>query len=95
MNSNWVKSSFSMKTACLEARWKKSSASGAMGCVEARWQAASECTHGNCVEARRDRGLVEVRDSKDKDGPVLAFGPAAWLEFLYASRDGTFDLPAR
>ena len=34
--------------------------------------------NGNCVEVRSDRGAVEVRDSTDRDGPVLRFNPADW-----------------
>jgi hypothetical protein len=37
---------------------------------------------GNCVEvASVVPGVVAVRDSKDPDGPVLTFGPAAWQAF--------------
>lgn len=42
-------------------------------------------SNGNCVEARQD-GTVQVRDSQDKDGPVLTFTPAAWQEFTRSLR---------
>lgn len=48
------------------AMWRKPSYSGANG--------------GNCVEVA-SAGKVLVRDSKDPDGPQLAFGRAAWSAF--------------
>ncbi|MFI1090982.1 DUF397 domain-containing protein [Streptomyces sp. NPDC020917] len=36
----------------------------------------------NCVEVASTPGTVHVRDSKDPDGPQLAFSPAAWTAFL-------------
>jgi Domain of unknown function (DUF397) len=44
--------------------WRKSSYSGG--------------GNGNCVEMARDVQLVAVRDSKNPDGPTLAFLPRAW-----------------
>lgn len=41
----------------------------------------------NCVEvATNFSGVVGVRDSKDRQGPVLTFAPAAWRAFLRALR---------
>jgi hypothetical protein len=41
---------------------------------------------GNCVEVGTGRGeyagFVGVRDSKNPDGPVLAFTPAEWEAFV-------------
>ncbi|MFH8385156.1 DUF397 domain-containing protein [Kitasatospora sp. NPDC018058] len=37
---------------------------------------------GQCVEVAETPGLVHVRDSKDKNGPQLAFDPAAWEAFV-------------
>ena len=38
---------------------------------------------GNCVEVRRTNdGTIQVRDSKDPHGPVLAFIPAEWNDFI-------------
>ena len=61
------------------ARWRKSSYSGTTG--------------GNCVEVAQNLpGAVAVRDSKDPDGPKLAFGPDEWLAFTAGVRAGEFDL---
>lgn len=52
------------------ATWRKSSRSGAQG---------------NCVEVADNLpAVVGVRDSKDKQGPALAFEPATWTSFLTA-----------
>ena len=36
---------------------------------------------GECVEVAASRGVVGVRDTKDRAGGVLAFSPAAWQRF--------------
>ena len=42
----------------------------------------SSSNGGNCVEVARNLpGLIAVRDSKDPDGPALAFTPADWEAF--------------
>ncbi|MED7954204.1 DUF397 domain-containing protein [Streptomyces sp. BE303] len=55
--------------------WRKSTYSGSEG--------------GNCIEVAD--GLAEavpVRDSKDPDGPALAFTPDAWRAFITAIHTG-------
>jgi Domain of unknown function (DUF397) len=60
------------------AIWSKSSYSGSNG--------------GNCVEVARNLpGMVAVRDSKDPEGPALAFGPEGWAAFTRGIRAGKFD----
>jgi hypothetical protein len=39
-------------------------------------------TGGNCVEVAGFPGGVGVRDSKDRQGPVLVFDRAAWASFV-------------
>ncbi len=61
------------------ARWRKSSYSGTNG--------------GNCVEVAQNLPrAVAVRDSKDPNGPKLAFGPDEWLAFTAGVKAGEFDL---
>ena len=36
---------------------------------------------GNCVEVGRSSTVVAVRDTKDRDGPVLRFDPSVWRAF--------------
>ncbi|MDM4719802.1 DUF397 domain-containing protein [Micromonospora sp. WMMA1363] len=51
-----------------QALWRKSSRSG---------------NEGNCVEVADNlSGVVGVRDSKDRTGPALVFGPTAWRAFV-------------
>lgn len=46
---------------------------------------------GACVEVATIANLVLVRDSKDREGPVLAFTNLEWREFLAGVRRGEFD----
>ncbi|MER7755727.1 DUF397 domain-containing protein [Kitasatospora sp. NPDC097643] len=57
------------------AQWRKSSYSGGSG--------------ASCVEVD-DANPGRVRDSKDPNGPALAFTPAAWQSFVTAVRAGEF-----
>ncbi|GAB3956536.1 DUF397 domain-containing protein [Micromonospora vulcania] len=57
------------------AAWRKSTRSGAQG---------------NCVEVADNlQGVVAVRDSKDKQGPTLAFSPTAWVAFVTSTKVGS------
>jgi hypothetical protein len=38
--------------------------------------------NGNCVELRLSEGGIDVRDSRDRNGPVLHFGRRTWRRFL-------------
>ena len=40
----------------------------------------------SCVELGNTPGTVHVRDSKNLDGPRLAFSPATWSAFVCSSR---------
>lgn len=68
----WFKSSYSGSNAgqCVEVAldWHKSSYSGTSG--------------GECVEVATCPHTVHVRDSKDPEGPSLAFPAEAWSAFL-------------
>ncbi|MDK0519850.1 DUF397 domain-containing protein [Streptomyces sp. ML-6] len=43
---------------------------------------SSNGNEGDCVEIAASPGTVHVRDSKDVQGPRLAFGPGAWAGFV-------------
>jgi hypothetical protein len=53
-------------TPALDGRWRKSTRSQA---------------NGNCIEVRLVDGTVQVRDSKDVDGPALDVGTVDWVRF--------------
>jgi hypothetical protein len=59
-----------------------------------RWRTSSYSgTNGECVEVAADSGpRVLVRDTKDREGPVLAFRPGTWRRFAGQLRAST--LPA-
>lgn len=44
-----------------------------------------------CVEVAVVPGRVGVRDSKDRSGPALVFGPSAWRAFVGDVRHSGFD----
>jgi uncharacterized protein DUF397 len=60
------------------AQWHKSSYSGSNG--------------GGCVEVAAGAEQVLVRDSKDRQGPVLAFTAGEWRAFAARVRSGELDL---
>ena len=62
-----------------DASWHKSSRSNGNG-------------GNNCVEVAVVASAVGVRDSKNPDGPVLRFDPAAWKSFLSDAKLGNFDV---
>ena len=55
-------------------------------------KASRSAEQGTCVEQRRNRGAVEVRDTKDGDtGPTLRFTEAAYAAWLDGAKRGEFD----
>jgi len=66
------------------ATWRKSSRSAESGsCVEVATVAGSK---------EESDQVIAVRDSKDRQGPVLIFTPDEWTAFTAGVRDGEFDL---
>jgi hypothetical protein len=62
-------------------------ASGAEVVAMTGWHKSSHSfANGNCVEVGQDGADVGVRDSQDPGGPVLVFGPVAWVAFLAGLR---------
>lgn len=48
--------------------------------------------NGNCVEVSDlPGGTVGVRNSRDREGPVLRFTPDEWRAFIGGVRRGEFD----
>ena len=60
----------------------------------AKWRKASRSGHegGNCVEVAGVSQVIAVRDSKDPDGPKLAFTSAEWRAFAHRIMSGAHDL---
>ncbi|GGL42178.1 DUF397 domain-containing protein [Planomonospora parontospora] len=75
---------------CVEVGvWRKSSRSGAaQDCVEVTVVDEAPAVAGHKADAER---LFLVRDSKDPDGPVLAFTPSEWDAFVDGVKNGEFD----
>ena len=46
---------------------------------------------GACVEQRRVGDEIEIRDTKDRHGPVLRFTPAEFAAWLDGAKRGEFD----
>lgn len=60
--------------------------------VKTEWRRSAACMGGDCVEVRLQPQLgVEIRDSKDPDGPVLRFTEQEWSAFAIGVRSGEFD----
>jgi len=57
------------------------------------WRKASysNSSGGACVEVGVGSQFVAVRDSKDPDGPRLAFSAGAWDTFLRQVKHGRLD----
>ncbi|PWR07866.1 DUF397 domain-containing protein [Micromonospora acroterricola] len=67
-----------------------------MDLTGAVWRTSTRSDNGGatCVEVATNLPhVVGVRDSKDRQGPVLTFPPAAWTAFAHATATGR--LPAR
>jgi hypothetical protein len=60
--------------------------------VASSWHTSGYSTDTQfCVEvADLASGRVAVRDSKNRDGGVLVFGPGQWNAFLAGARAGQF-----
>jgi len=56
----------------------------------AEWRISTHSANGStCVEVARNLpSIVAVRDSKNRQGPVLEFTPRAWRAFIGQLRQG-------
>lgn len=53
-----------------------------------RWRTSSRSGQsGSCIEAGHSPGVIVVRDTKDRDGPVLAVDAGAWRRFTASLKD--------
>jgi hypothetical protein len=59
----------------------------------ATWRKSSRSGTNGCVEVALDTAEVAVRDSKDRNGPVLHFTAREWEAFLAGVRNGEFEQP--
>jgi len=59
----------------LDQSWRKSTRSG---------------SNGQCVEVRRTGDTIELRDSKDRSGPVLSFALGEWAAFTAGVKGDEF-----
>jgi len=57
------------------------------------WKKSSRSAQGDCVEVDLGGDEVLIRDTKDRQGPVLAVSADAWQAFLDGVREGEFDRP--
>lgn len=58
-----------------------------------QWRTARRSVgNGACVEVAPTAGTILIRDSKDKDGPVVQYPGGSWRAFLEAAKTGRFDL---
>lgn len=56
--------------------------------IEWRKASYSSTNGGNCVQVGTTACAVAVRDSKDPDGPKLAFAPDSWQAFTNSVKSG-------
>ena len=59
------------------------------------WRRARSCNNdlATCVEVAFHDGVVSVRSSQQKAGPVVTFTTSEWRIFLEGVRAQEFDLP--
>lgn len=98
--ARWRKSSRSGNGAnCVEvapvADWRKSARSGnGAACVEVApangWRKSTRSANG--AEVAPVRQVIAVRDSKNPDGPKLAFSRDTWRAFLARAKSDDLDL---
>jgi hypothetical protein len=62
--------------------------------LDTAWRKSTHSSNnGSCVEVRRVAAAIEVRDTKDRTGPVLTFTTDSWQTFVAAIHVGEFDRP--
>jgi Domain of unknown function (DUF397) len=61
-----------------------------MGNLEWR-KARRSANNGACVELAPAAGQILIRDSKDQNGPVIAYSQYSWRLFVSSAKTGYFD----
>jgi hypothetical protein len=58
------------------------------------WTKSSYSTAGgSCVEVRRsEEGDIQIRDSKNPNGPALTFASTEWTAFISGTKHDEFNL---
>jgi hypothetical protein len=64
---------------------------GAVAQSKAIWRKSTFSGLNGCVEIAVLDGQIGVRDSKDRNGPILLFTHTEWNSFLNGVKDGQFD----
>lgn len=63
------------------------------GLSSSSWHKSTHSGSGiNCVEVAFLDRYVAVRDTRDRNGPTLAFMSPEWQAFVAATKDGEFKL---
>jgi hypothetical protein len=58
------------------------------------WRTSTLCNNGTCLEVAFIDGGVAIRDSKNRQGPILQFASSEWEAFVGGVHRGDFDLPS-
>ena len=58
------------------------------------WHKSTKSGINGCVEVAFLDGAVAIRDSKDRNGPVLRFTAHEWATFVKEVRNGAFEKSA-
>jgi hypothetical protein len=82
---DWTKSTYSGMHDCVE--WRKSSRSFESDCVE--FHISSYCNVDGCIAVHAGE-TIQVRDSKDPEGPILNFTPESWTSFINGVKEDQF-----
>ena len=61
-----------------------------MGNLEWR-KARRSANNGACVELAPAAGQILIRDSKNQDGPMIAYSQYTWRLFVASAKTGHFD----
>ncbi|MFG1928321.1 DUF397 domain-containing protein [Cryptosporangium sp. NPDC048952] len=63
-----------------------------VGFENVAWRKSSASNLGNCVEVTTApvNGVIGVRDTKDRDGVILAFSVPVWGDFLADAKMGAW-----